>query len=102
MTIYSKQLATGSATGGAFHVVFTAPADVTTVIRTITVFSETLGSDALTVKHSSGAIIFATGAALASTSYAIDGRWVLNPGETISCASGASTFTYFISGYELS
>lgn len=104
--VYSTQLAAESGIGFVPALVFTAPAGYRTVVTCI---SAVTGLNALltfwALTHApSGARIASASHSTGTTDYTNDllnGRWVLDAGDTLTFASDGSSWDLFLSGFLL-
>lgn len=106
MTVYSTQLAAGEYSSTGLHTLFTAAADVTTVVRDISV-SNTSGASAaysIYVATGSGSQLGYVLLELALANDAVEhweGRQVMQSGQELVISLGGAPFYVLVSGYEL-
>lgn len=104
MATYSKQLYTSGSVPTAVTVVYTVPAQITTVVRDVEYlnYSSTPASIAVNIGNpgSNGLILFDNTVA-PNKSVHWEGRVVLAPAGTILISASVTQFAMTISGYEL-
>lgn len=99
--IYSALLARGNQSGGGEVTIFTAPASLVTVVRTIAIYAYGLTTEArvgVTGIATMADLINSTGHPLGEV---FNGRWVLNAGDEVYVNFVTSGGEYYVSGYLL-
>lgn len=101
-SIYSTRLADANIAGAGSGVAYTAPAINTIVVRTITIVAFATTTLAAIYRTASVAYLAAIYPVPAGgMAEVFNGRWVLNPGETLTYQFLVGGGTYSIHGYTL-
>jgi hypothetical protein len=105
MTIYTQRLAAGQVTSGGVTIVYTKPADGTTVVVRDICMESIAGSDhtllEVILPGGEECPLFAVRPAEALTSYHWSGRQVLQDGDQLAVYTGGPDIHYIVTGYVL-
>jgi hypothetical protein len=104
--VYSAKLLVVPAYIGPALIVYTVPAGIRTVVRSVSLsVGVNLGPGSLILRHEPTGAVMESIAALSVgflTTHTVDAHWVLNAGESLAIeTTGGYVGDFYVSGYEL-